>query len=530
MMVGMNTDPRRNLPPVNDLLAAPALVAWQDRLPHTQLVAAARAVLDETRAALTAGAPPPSAADLAVAVAVRLDSTTQPGLRPVINASGVILQTNLGRAPLSRAAQAALSGATGYTNLEYDLAAGERGSRYRHAATLLTRLTGAEDALVVNNAAAALYFVLLACAAGREVILSRGQAVEIGGGFRIPDILRQSGAGLVEVGTTNRTYTHDYEAALTERTAGLLRVHTSNFRVVGFTHTPALADLAALAHAHGVWLADDTGSGALLSTARYGLSPEPLVQESVAAGADLVLFSGDKLLGGPQAGIIVGKAGYIVALRHHPLARALRVDKLIYAALEATLLHYLRGEAEREVPVWAMISADPAALHRRAHAWAATLTAAGISATVIPGHSAVGGGTLPGDTLPTWLLALGGANDLSPQPPPLNGEGALDEIDRISPPSSGAGLGVGSSSAAHSELRTQNSELVGVGAVAIPHSAFRIPHSAALARRLRQGTPAVVARVEHDQVLCDPRTVLPDQDAALLAAIQAAWQETQQGS
>ena len=504
MMAPMNTDPRRNLPPVNDLLAAPALAAWQGRLPHAQLRATARAILDETRAALVAGAAPPSAADLAAAVAARLATATQPGLRPVINASGVILQTNLGRAPLSAAAQAALSGATGYTNLEYDLAAGARGSRYHHAAPLLTRLTGAEDALVVNNAAAALYLALLACAAGREVILSRGEAVEIGGGFRIPDILRQSGATLVEVGTTNRTYTHDYEAALSARTAGLLRVHTSNFRVIGFTHTPALADLAALAHAHGIWLADDTGSGALLPTARYGLSPEPLVQDSVAAGADLVLFSGDKLLGGPQAGIIVGKAGPIAALRRHPLARALRVDKLTYAALEATLLHYLRGEAEREVPVWAMISADPAALQRRAHAWAATLSAAGLPAAVIPGHSAVGGGTLPGDTLPTWLLALGSdrAAAPTPQPPPLNGEG---ELDQNSPPSVGEGAGERSSS--------------------IPHSAFRIPHSAAaLARRLRQGTPAVVARVEHDHVLCDPRTVLPDQDAALLAAIQAAWQ------
>ncbi|MDQ2806141.1 MAG: L-seryl-tRNA(Sec) selenium transferase [Chloroflexota bacterium] len=445
-------------------------------------------------------------------------------MRPVINASGVILQTNLGRAPLSAAAQAALTGAAGYSNLEYDLEAGARGSRYRHAAPLLTRLTGAEDALVVNNAAAALYFVLLACASGREVILSRGEAVEIGGGFRIPDILRQSGATLVEVGTTNRTYTRDYEAALTERTAGLLHVHTSNFRIVGFTHSPALADLAALAHAHNVWLADDTGSGALLPTARYGLSPEPLVQDSVAAGADLVLFSGDKLLGGPQAGIIVGRAGPIAALRRHPLARALRVDKLTYAALEATLLHYLRGEAAREVPVWAMISADPAALHRRAHAWAATLRAAGLPAGVIPGHSAVGGGTLPGDTLPTWLLALGRAEaDPSPQPPPLNGEG---EPDRISPPPSGEGSGERSVPPAPS-----SPPFVGEGSgersspVTIPHSAFRIPHSAALARRLRQGTPAVVARVEHDRVLCDPRTVLPDQDAALLAAIQAAWQE-----
>ncbi len=467
-------DPRRSLPPVNDLLGVPALAAWYDRVPHAQLVSAARAVLDETRTALAQGVPAPSTAVLAEAVAARLDLETQVSLRPVINASGVILQTNLGRAPLSRAAQAALTGAAGYNNLEYKLTTGERGSRYVHAARLLTHLTGAEDALVVNNAAAALYFVLVACAAGREVILSRGEAVEIGGGFRIPDIMRQSGATLVEVGTTNRTYTRDYEAALTERSAGLLRVHTSNFRVVGFTHSPDLTDLAALAHAHGLWLADDTGSGALLSTAQYGLSPEPLVQAGIDGGADLVLFSGDKLLGGPQAGIIVGRAGLIAALRRHPLARALRVDKLTYAALEATLLHYVRGEAEREVPVWAMISAAPAMLENRARSWAATLTAAGLPAMVIPGHSAVGGGTLPGDTLPTWLLALG----------------------NLSPSNGREGMAARSS-----------------------------PSAAALARRLRQGSPAVVARVEHDQVLCDPRTVLPDQDTALLAAVQAAWQE-----
>jgi L-seryl-tRNA(Ser) seleniumtransferase len=451
------SDRRRNLPPVNTLLDHPALATWRDRVPREGLLEAARAPLAEARAGLAADSAAPDADALAAQAVARLEAATAPSLRPVINASGVIIQTNLGRAPLSRAAQAAMVAAAGYSNLEYDLDSGTRGSRYVHAAHLLTRLTGAEDALVVNNAAAALFFVLTAFAAGREVILSRGEAVEIGGGFRIPDILRQSGAALVEVGTTNRTYARDYEAAVTERSAGLLRVHTSNFRVVGFTHSPALADLAAIAHRQGLWLADDTGSGALLDPTPYGLSPEPLVAESVAAGADLVLFSGDKLLGGPQAGCIVGRADRIAALRRHPLARALRVDKLTYAALEATLLHYVRGEATREIPVWAMISASADALASRAHAWAAALQAAGLPAHVLPGHSAVGGGTLPGDTLPTWLLALGGDQGL--------------------------------------------------------------------AQRLRQGTPAVVARVEHDTLLCDPRTVLPDQDADLLAALLAAWQD-----
>ncbi|HEX6606838.1 MAG TPA: L-seryl-tRNA(Sec) selenium transferase, partial [Chloroflexia bacterium] len=297
------------------------------------------------------------------------------------------------------------------------------------------------------------------------------------------DIMRQSGATLIEVGTTNRTYLRDYEAALSDRTAGLLRVHTSNFRVTGFTSTVSVADLAALAHRHDLWMADDAGSGALLPTADYGLAPEPLVQDSIAAGADLVIFSGDKLLGGPQAGIIVGRRALVGALRRHPLARALRVDKITYAGLEATLLAYVRGEATREVPVWAMISADPAGLERRARAWAAQLAGTGVPVAVVPGRTAVGGGTLPGETLPTWLLAVGAQPEqVGPVVPPP-GDGEEDGV----PPA---------------------------------------PSAAALARRLRQGRPAVVARVERDLVLCDPRTVQPDEDAALLAALQTAWGAT----
>ena len=471
---------RRALPGVDQLVQAPDLAPWRARLPHDLVVRAAREVLAEARAGIVAGQTAPDRAALGAAVAARLETATAASLQPVINAGGVIIQTNLGRAPLSAAAQAALVAAAAYSNLEYDLAAGVRGSRYIHAARLLTQLTGAEDALVVNNAAAALYFVLLTLAAGREVVLSRGQAVEIGGGFRIPDIMRQSGATLVEVGTTNRTYIRDYEAALTERTAGLLRVHTSNFRVTGFTAAAGPAELAALAHRQGLWLADDVGSGALLSPATFGLAPEPLVQESVAAGADLVIFSGDKLLGGPQAGIIVGRRPLIARLRQHPLARALRVDKLTYAALEATLLHYVRGEAAREVPVWAMISANPADLEARARAGAAALAPAGLPVTVLAGRTAVGGGTLPGETLPTWLLAIG-AGPLPAGAPPA----PTDDPDAEAPASG--------------------------------------PSASAFARRLRQGRPAVVARVERDLVLCDPRTVPPAADATLLAALQAAW-------
>jgi L-seryl-tRNA(Ser) seleniumtransferase len=474
-------DGRRALPSVDQLLNAadPALAA---ALPHALLVSAARESLAEARGQVAAGGRAPDLAGLVGALEARARAAAQPSLRPVINAGGVIIQTNLGRAPLSQGARAAMVAAAAYSNLEYDLERGARGSRYAHAAPLIARLTGAEDGLVVNNAAAALYFVLLACAAGREVVLSRGQAVEIGGGFRIPDILRQSGATLVEVGTTNRTYARDYEAALTERTAGLLRVHTSNFRVLGFTHTVPAQELAALAHAHGLWLTDDVGSGALLPTEAYGLTHEPMPQESIAAGADLVLFSGDKLLGGPQAGIIAGRADLIALLRRHPLARALRVDKLTYAALEATLLAYVRGEAPRDVPVWVMISADPAALEARARRWAATLAAAGLPVAVVPGRSAVGGGTLPGETLPTWLLAIGERMEGAVVAPadPDGGEDGEPRAD--------AG-----------------------------------PSAAALARRLRAGSPAVVARVERDLVLCDSRTVLPDEDAALLGALQAAW-------
>jgi L-seryl-tRNA(Ser) seleniumtransferase len=296
--------------------------------------------------------------------------------------------------------------AAGYSNLEYDLEAGERGSRYRHTEQLLCRLTGAEAALVVNNNAGAVFLALTALARGRSVIISRGQLVEIGGGFRIPDVLRQSGAQLVEVGTTNRTRLSDFRDAISSDTALLLRVHTSNFKQIGFTAEVSLADMVALAHGRGLPVVDDLGSGTLLDTARHGLSAEPTVQDSVAAGADLVTFSGDKLLGGPQAGLIVGRAGLIAELRQHPLTRALRVDKGTLAALQATLLHYARGEAEREVPVWRMIATPLAELAARAAVLAAGLRAAGIPATVVQASSTVGGGSLPGETLPTWAVAV----------------------------------------------------------------------------------------------------------------------------
>jgi L-seryl-tRNA(Ser) seleniumtransferase len=399
--------PMRGLPSVDRVLSHPGLQAARGELPHDLLVLAIRQELDRLRSALTTHSPvdisPDEIASNAASLARLMSS---PSLRPAINATGVIIHTNLGRAPLSKAAVEAITNLARYSNLEFDLEEGQRGSRYVHAVQVLRRVAGCEDALVVNTNAAALVLVLAALGQDREVVVSRGQLVEIGGGFRIPDIMRQSGARLVEVGTTNRTYLSDYEAATTDQTALLLRVHASNFRLVGFTTSPTVEELATLAHRDGLLMVDDVGSGALLDTTRYGLSPEPQVQASLQAGADLVLFSGDKLLGGPQCGIIAGKGEIVARLRKHPLARALRVDKLTLGALEATLLHYLKGEAEREVPVWRMIAATPEQLRARATAWAEELSRRGLECRVEEGLSTVGGGSLPGDMLPTFLLAM----------------------------------------------------------------------------------------------------------------------------
>ncbi len=397
----------RKLPSIDRLLQMPALAQAVAEWGHELVADIARAVVDRARQTIQAGQPCPALEALVQEALLELARVTRPSLRPVINATGVIIHTNLGRAPLSAAAQEAMiTAARGYSNLEYDLVEGRRGSRYEHAVSLLCRLTGAEDALVVNNNAGAVLLALAGVAAGREVIVSRGQLVEIGGGFRVPDVMRQSGARLVEVGTTNRTHLRDYEVAIGPETAALLRVHQSNFRIIGFTTEVSLSEMVALAHRHDLAVIDDLGSGTLLDTTRYGLAPEPRVQESVAAGADLVTFSGDKLLGGPQAGVIVGRKRWVQVLRRHPLARALRVDKTTLAGLQATLLHYLRGEAEREIPVWRMIATPPETLAERARAWAAALKAVGIAAEAIPAESTVGGGSLPGETLPTTVVAL----------------------------------------------------------------------------------------------------------------------------
>ncbi len=377
----------------SDLIASYGRAATRDAL---------RVALNAARQWIRQGGVAPGAAELVAAAATYLRSRQGVTLRPVINATGVILHTNLGRAALSESAQQAISAmASGYSSLEYDLEEAKRGNRDSHVAGLITSLTGAEAAMVVNNNAAAVMLMLTALAQGRDVLISRGQLVEIGGGFRMPDVMTASGAHLVEVGATNRTHLDDYTQALTPQTALILRVHASNFQQIGFTEQPDSQALAAIAHAHSVQAVYDVGSGALLDTARYGLDHEPTVQEVLQAGFDLVAFSGDKLLGGPQAGIIAGRSVLIDKLKRHPFARAMRIDKLSLAGLYATLEHYRRNDASSHIPVWQMIALHTDAIRARAEAWASH-----VGGEVIASESTVGGGSLPGDTLPTYVLAL----------------------------------------------------------------------------------------------------------------------------
>ncbi|MGB1286946.1 MAG: L-seryl-tRNA(Sec) selenium transferase [Aggregatilineales bacterium] len=401
----MNTphEKLRQLPAIDKVLQTTTAQTLITQYTRTTVLDALRDMLSEIRERLLSGEDVPIAESTILRqLTDRLEMLFCPTLRPVINATGVIIHTNLGRALLSKSAQDAIVVIAGqYNTLEFDLETGKRGSRYLHAERLLCDLTGAEAALVVNNNASALVLLLSALARGRSVILSRGHLVEIGGGFRVPTIMEQGGATLVEVGTTNRTRITDYAAAIDETTALLMRVHSSNFRQIGFVEETPLSEMAALAHEHQLTLVDDIGSGALLNTADYGLLPEPLVQESIADGADIVAFSGDKLLGGPQCGILVGKKSLIQTLKKHPLARAVRADKLCYAALGATLMHYRRDEALTHIPVWQMISRSQDDIQQTAQRWATTL-----NAEIIPGESTVGGGSLPGVTLPTTLLVL----------------------------------------------------------------------------------------------------------------------------
>ncbi len=398
---------RSRLPAVDAVLRQPAVVELTRQHGRGLVVAAVRETLQAARQTMRATGAVPDGEQLGEEVRWRLHQWCRPRPGQVINATGVILHTNLGRAPVSQAAAEAMAGAAAsYSDLEYDLATGHRGSRHSHLEPLLCRLTGAEAALVVNNNAAATLLVVSALAAGQKVIVSRGQLVEIGDSYRLPQVLQAGGACLVEVGTTNRTYVEDYAAAIDDATALILRVHQSNYRMVGFTCQPELDELVALAHRHGLPLVDDLGSGALLDVRQFGLAYEPLVGDSIAAGADLVTFSGDKLLGGPQAGLVVGRRDLVDRLRRHALARAVRPGKDVIAGLHATFLHYAREEALASIPVWRMIATSPQELAARAATWQRALADCRATTRLATGQSAVGGGSLPGEYLPTTVLVI----------------------------------------------------------------------------------------------------------------------------
>jgi L-seryl-tRNA(Ser) seleniumtransferase len=449
----------RALPGVDALLNTDSAATLDEIYGRDQVVQALRDALQAAREAIREGAPAPEGMAIIDRAAALLHHRSAPTLRPVINATGVIIHTNLGRAPLSaRALQAIRDAGEGYSTLEYDLEPGTRGKRDHHAERVVCDVTGAEAALVVNNNAAAVMLVLMAFAQGQEALISRGQLVQIGGGFRVPDVMVQSGAVLAEVGTTNRTSLADYANAITEQSAVIMLAHSSNFKMIGFTEEPALADLAALAHDHNLLMINDLGSGALLDTAAFGLAHEPTVQEALAAGCDLVCFSGDKLLGGTQAGIIVGRADLVAALKKHPFARAVRLDKLGLAGLVATLDSYRRGAALAEIPVWQMISAPAEAIKRRARRWQRRIGAGRVAAS----ESTVGGGSLPGETLPTFVLALD------------------------------------------------------------------VPKPDRFAAALRAEPLPVIARIAEDRVLLDPRTVLPQQEAALITSVKTLLERTDQ--
>ena len=398
----------RRLPSVDRLLKTEPAGELIEQYGRALTLEAVRSTVEESRAVVLRGeADAPVLDTLLEEIRNKLSVLTAPSLRPVINATGVVLHTNLGRAPLSEAAlEAANRVSSGYSNLEYDLSSGARGSRTVHVEEVLKQLTGVEAALVVNNNAAAVLLMLTALCAEREVIISRGQLIEIGGGFRLPDVMDQSRARLVEVGTTNRTHLRDYARAINENTAALFVAHPSNFKIIGFTAEPNLEDLAQLAHENDIPLLYDQGSGALLDTSAYGLDSEPSVLGGLQAGADVVAFSGDKLLGGPQAGILCGRTNLLALIKSHPLARAVRADKLCLAALSATLAPYLTGRADVEIPVWMMIALPIEIIERKANDWAAQLEVMGIGARVLDSVSTIGGGSLPGTSLPTKVVAI----------------------------------------------------------------------------------------------------------------------------
>jgi L-seryl-tRNA(Ser) seleniumtransferase len=458
----------RALPKVDELMGRPDVAALAEAHGRELVLATVRETLDAAREAIKGGGDAP--ADWAKAVGEQVTGALAPSLRPVVNATGIIVHTNLGRAVLAPEALEAVRAVGGaYSTLEYDVATGQRGSRHTHIEPLLTRLTGAEAAMAVNNNAAAVLIVLACLARRREVIVSRGQLVEIGGSFRIPDIMRESGAKLVEVGATNKTHLDDYRAAITDRTAMLLKVHASNFKITGFTEDVALADLVALGREHSIPVVEDQGSGVLLPLEPYGLPYEPTVSEALEAGADLVTCSGDKLFGGPQAGLIVGKKALVDRLKKHPLARALRIDKMTLAALEATLRLFLDPDTVfRTDPTLRALTITREELRPRCETLAARLRealGAAAEVTVQDDVTHCGGGALPTAEIPTVVVAV-----------------ALADPTRVE-------------------------------------------------KRLRAGEPPVVARIKEDRILLDTRTMLPgDEDAVVRAMTRATRSKTGSGA
>lgn len=398
----------KKIPKVDDLLRSPALAETLAHYGDHAVTEAIRAELDALRQGILKGqiTALPELPDLCQQIGKGVQRASLPSFRRVINGTGILLHTNLGRSCLSgKAARAVYEASRAYSNLEYDLETGKRGSRYSHVEAILCRLTGAESALVVNNNAAAVLLVLSALTQGGQVIVSRGELVEIGGSFRIPEIMESCGAQLKEVGATNKTHLRDYEKAITEHTKALMKVHTSNYRIIGFSEAPALSDLVELGHQHNLPVIEDLGSGCLVNLNRFGIHDEPSVPDSLKAGVDVVSFSGDKLLGGPQAGIILGKRTYLDILKKHPLNRAMRVDKMTLAALEATLQSYENGN-EEEIPIIGMLAASEDALHRKAEKLASMLHAAEIAAEVVPTEGRVGGGSVPNHALPSYAVAF----------------------------------------------------------------------------------------------------------------------------
>lgn len=450
------TDPRRDLPSVNSLLESETVKSLLAVHPRRVVVDAVRTAVEDARRTERPSLTPQEWSDR-INTAIDRDST--PSLRRVFNATGIVLHTNLGRAPLADVALSAIRDVSeGFSNLEYDVETGRRGSRYSHCADLLKRLTGAEDALVVNNCASALVLALSTLAKKREVLVSRGELVEIGGSFRIPDIMTSAGVRLVEVGTTNRTHDDDYRRAITPKTGAIVKIHRSNFSIEGFTSDVSVETLAFIAAEHGLPVVHDIGSGLLMPLDEHGLEGEPVASEAVRAGPTLVLMSGDKLLGGPQAGIILGKSDAVARLRKNPLARAMRVDKLTLSALEATLRLYLDPErARREIPILAMLTAPVEEILSRAAALAASLQTAGLAARVVATRSSTGGGAFPTSEIPSSAVAVGNRVDIN-----------------------------------------------------------------AMEQKLRRGEIPVIGRIADGELLLDLRSVLPRDDAALTAAVLEA--------